>query len=201
MTHRFQFIPVPDPTERISPQSRKLAHSHALRQRHAKERRSRTKAYQDKIQVRQSPKWDTEQPHNVFQSRMLSYYKDPFSALIRPLTSQEYFLLNHYVSVSVPYKVLCCSLLEDQILKDWVGLAMIDENLLESAIFLSASQELLCACPDNPALKKMTLEYRQKGLCTLRKALSSSEQVFSLVNVAQALALAFDEVITTRHSM
>lgn len=99
----------------------------------------------------------------------------------------------------MPYKVLCCSLLEDQILKDWVGLAMIDENLLESAIFLSASQELLCACPDNPALSKMTLEYRQKGLCTLRKALSSSEQVFSLVNVAQALALAFDEVITPRH--
>ncbi|KAH6951962.1 hypothetical protein DER45DRAFT_636229 [Fusarium avenaceum] len=97
------------------------------------------------------------------------------------------------VSVSVPYKVLCCSLLEDQILKDWVGLAMIDENLLESAIFLSASQELLCACPDNPVLKKMTLEYRQKSLCTLRKALSSSEQVFSLVNIAQALALAFDE--------
>lgn len=101
----------------------------------------------------------------------------------------------------MPYKVLYCNLLEDQILKDWVGLAMVDENLLESAIFLSASQELLRVCPNNPMLKRMTLEYKQKGLCTLRKAVSSSEQIFSLANVAQALALAFDEVVTPRYSM
>jgi hypothetical protein len=95
MTRQFQFITVPGPTERISPQSKKLAHSHVLRQRHAKERRSRTKAYQDNIRVRQGPDCNTEQSGNLFQSRMLGYSKDPFSAVIRPLTSQEYVLLDY----------------------------------------------------------------------------------------------------------
>jgi hypothetical protein len=96
----------------------------------------------------------------------------------------------------VPLKVTYCDLLKDQILKDWVGLAIIDENLLDSAIFLSASQDMLRACPNNPMLKQMTLEYKQKSLSTLRKTVSSSEQVFSLATVAQALSLAFDEVTT-----
>ncbi|KAM0227106.1 hypothetical protein ACHAP5_012245 [Fusarium lateritium] len=195
MTSQFQFITVPDPTAGISPQSRKLVYSHVLRQRHAKERLSRTKAYQDKPRVRQDPDEATGQSDNLFQSRMLGYCKDPFSALIRPLTTQEYFLLDYYVGVTVPYKVTYCDLLRERILEDWVGLAMVNENLLDSAIFLSASQDMLRACPDNLMLKQMTLWYKQKGLCTLRKAVSSSDQVFSLARVAQALALAFDEVI------
>jgi len=98
------------------------------------------------------------------------------------------------VGVTVPYKVTYCDLVRDQILKEWVGLAMINENLLDSAIFLSASQDMLRADPTNPALKQMTLWYKQKGLCTLRKALSSSEQIYNLARIAQALALAFEEV-------
>ena len=95
MTRHFQFITVPDPTERISPRSRKLAHSHVLRQRHANARRSRIKSYQDKLGVRQSPPGDAVQTNNAFQSRMISYCMDPFSSLIRQLTSQEYRLLDY----------------------------------------------------------------------------------------------------------
>jgi hypothetical protein len=86
--------------------------------------------------------------------------------------------------------------LKDKILTDWIGLAITDESLLDTAIFLSASQDMLCASPDNAMLRKMTLEYKQKGLCTLLRAVSSSNQVPTLTTVAQALALAFDEVIT-----
>ncbi|KAI1070692.1 hypothetical protein LB507_006647 [Fusarium sp. FIESC RH6] len=196
MTRHFQFITVPDPTERISPQLRKLAHSHVLRQRHANARHSRIKSYQGKLRVRQSPPGDAVQTNNAFQSRMISYCMDPFSALIRPLTSQEYHLLDYYVGVTVPYKVTYCDLLRDQILRDWVGLALNNENLLDSAIFLSASQDLLRADPTNPTLKTMTLSYKQKGLCTLRRALCSSEEAYNLARIAQALALAFSEVIS-----
>lgn len=96
----------------------------------------------------------------------------------------------------MPFKVSYCDLLKDKILKDWVGLAITDENLLDTAILLSASQDMLYASPDNPMLKQMTLEYKQKGLRTLLKAVSSSNQVPTLTTVALALALAFDEVIT-----
>lgn len=226
MTRHFQFITVPDPTERISPQSRKLAHSHVVRQRHANARYSRIKSYQGKLRVRQSPPGDAVQTNNAFQSRMISYCMDPFSALIRPLTSQEYRLLDYCtygigslrpvspcqnagnpvvlesnvaadVGVTVPYKVTYCDLLRDQILRDWVGLALNNENLLDSAIFLSASQDLLRADPTNPTLKTMTLSYKQKGLRTLRKALCSSEEAYNLARIAQALALAFSEVISS----
>jgi hypothetical protein len=78
---------------------------------------------------------------------------------------------------------------------------MINENLLDSAIFLSASQDMLRADPTNPALKEMTLWYKQKGLCTLRTALSSSEQIYNLARIAQALALAFEEVIAPLNFM
>ena len=100
------------------------------------------------------------------------------------------------VGVTVPYKVTYCDLLRDQILRDWVGLALNNENLLDSAIFLSASQDLLRADPTNPTLKTMTLSYKQKGLCTLRRALCSSEEAYNLARIAQALALAFSEVIS-----
>jgi hypothetical protein len=110
MTRHFQFIAVPDPTERISPHSKRLAHSHVLRQRHRDERRSRTKAYQDRLQVRQSPSKAAEQSDSPFQSRMISYCKDPFSALIRPLSSQEYHLLDYCTCCMIPVRLPQCRL-------------------------------------------------------------------------------------------
>lgn len=97
MPRKFQFIAVSDPTEPISSESRKLTNSHVIRQRHAKERRLRTQSYQ-----RALPRVQEEQDAMLSRwhvskslTGVLDYSRDPFSALPKPLSSQDYFLLHH----------------------------------------------------------------------------------------------------------
>ncbi|KAF5667110.1 hypothetical protein FHETE_5813 [Fusarium heterosporum] len=208
MACRFQFINIPHPTGQISPQSRKLAHSHVLRQRHAKQRQSRTEAYQ-RVRIQKKPGSAVGQLEDQFQSRMLDHCKDPFSALSRPLTPQEYFLLDYWpvsdlmadIHVIVPYTAANCRFFatlkfhQGRILSDWVGLAITDPNLLDTAILLASCQHMLRSNPNNPTLKYMALEYKHRGIQALRKAVDSLGNAASPVTLAQSLALAFDECV------
>lgn len=76
-------------------------------------------------------------------------------------------------------------------MRDWVGLAITDEDFLDTGILLSACQNLLRSNPGNPVLTQMALQYKQRGLQTLRRALGES---VSVLTVAVALSLALDEV-------
>ena len=99
MPRNFEFVTVSKPTEPASSEIRRLAHSHAIRQVHAKKRRLRTQRYQgeldhatplslEKLKV---PELQVLSPLRLMPGNS----KDPFSSLARPLSSEEYFLLNH----------------------------------------------------------------------------------------------------------
>lgn len=97
MARQFQFVTVSNPTEPASSESRKLNHSHVMRQAHAKKRRLQTQRYQNESII-----CGTKQDLTIFKSvlssplsHVFTNSKDPFSSLARPLTSEEYFLLDH----------------------------------------------------------------------------------------------------------
>lgn len=91
---QFTFVAVSDPSKPPSTETRKLAYSHAVRQAHARKRRLRTEAYQSQlVNVQQiEPEKSIALPSPRIQE--LATYKDPFSALARPLSKVEYYLLN-----------------------------------------------------------------------------------------------------------
>ncbi|KAF4957607.1 hypothetical protein FSARC_11246 [Fusarium sarcochroum] len=201
MPRQFQFVAVSNPVGPVSSESRKLRHSHAIRQKHAKERRLRTHNYQRNLMHVQAEKTSTPVPtgnSNSF-SRMLDYSKDPFSAMAGSLSSQEYFLLHYYVHVVVPQSVAHCGLFnypgdhEGQVLGDWVGLAITNKDLLDSAVLLSACRSILRNKPDDHELARLALQYKQRGLECLRQSLSGASPMFNVLTIAMSLALAFDE--------
>ncbi|KAH6887046.1 hypothetical protein B0T10DRAFT_539215 [Thelonectria olida] len=202
MPRQFQFVSVSNPTEPVSSDVRKLTHSHAIRQVHAEERRLRTQRYRREV-LRARAEENRALLDPGFVSRMLSYGRDPFSTLARPLSSQEHFLLDHYVRVVVPYSAMHCGLFEypgdhhGQILRDWVGLAITDKNLLDAAVLLSACRNILHSKPDDLTLTQMTLQYKQRGLQTLRQAVGGVSSPVNILTVAKALALSFDEHLET----
>lgn len=99
MPCQFAFVTVSNPTEPVSSEYRRLAHSHAMRQVHAKKRRLRTQRYQGEIvdaNTREGEKLKVlELQVSSPPGLMPANSKDPFSSLARPLSSEEYFLLNH----------------------------------------------------------------------------------------------------------
>ncbi|KPM41006.1 hypothetical protein AK830_g5537 [Neonectria ditissima] len=208
MPRQFQFVTVSNPTGPVPSESRKLAHSHATRQAHAKERRLRTQRYQMQVmQVRAGKNMEILEPDSLNPLlRMPNHGGDPFSTLVRPLSSQENFLLDHYVRIVVPFSAAHCGLFDypgdhqSHILRDWVGLAITNNDLLDAAVLLSACRNILSVRPGDPALMQMALQYKQRCLKTLRQAVGRVSSPISIVTVATALALAFDEVrlVTTK---
>ncbi|KAK7420411.1 hypothetical protein QQX98_002834 [Neonectria punicea] len=202
MPRQFQFVTVSNPMEPVPSESRKMSHSHATRQAHAKERRLRTQRYQMQVmQVRAGEDLTVLEP--CLRSpmiRMPNYGMDPFSTLARTLSPQEYFLLDHYVRIVVPYSAMHCGLFDypgdhqARILRDWVSLAITDKDLLDAAILLSACRSILRARPGDPVLTQMALQYKHRGLKTLRQALGGVSSPVSILTVATAFAMAFDEL-------
>lgn len=97
MAAQFQFVTVSNPTKSGSSESRKLNHSHIMRQVHAKKRLLQMQRFQNEsINCGTKPNLGIFKPflssplHQVFTNT-----KDPFSSLARPLLSEEYFLLDH----------------------------------------------------------------------------------------------------------
>ncbi|KAL6411820.1 hypothetical protein AUP68_04199 [Ilyonectria robusta] len=196
MPLQLQFVAVSNPTGPVPSESRKLCHSHATRQTHAKERRLRVQRYQKEVtQFRLEGNHDLNTLGPL--GRTHNHGNDPFAAIARPLSSQEYFLLDYYIRIVVPHSAVHCGLFDYQgdhlrrILRDWVGLAITDEDFLDSGILLSACQNLLRSNPGDPVLTRMALQYKQRGLQTLRRALG---EPVSILTVAVALSLALDEV-------
>ncbi|KAI1746711.1 hypothetical protein F4782DRAFT_41216 [Xylaria castorea] len=209
MVRRFQFVAVLNPTEAPSSESKKLAYSHAFRQAHAQRRRERTKKYRKEIASVPVNKVFTASEEVVSSplSQALNSNKDLFSSLARPLSSVEYFLLNHYVHVVVPFTIGHCGLFDypgdhkTQLLREWVGLAITDDTLMIAAILLSTCRYILQVQPGNLIFVQLALKYKQICLQTLRQEMSNTSAPVNIMTVAKALALAVDEVTAGEHAI
>lgn len=101
MARQFQFVSASEPTAHISSESRKLNHSHVMRHVHAKKRRLRTQRFQDGL-INVGMKQDLTTSETELSSPLIQRFansKDPFSSLARPLSSEEFFLLDHCMSI------------------------------------------------------------------------------------------------------
>lgn len=101
MARQFQFVSASKPTEHVSSESRKLNHSHVMRHVHAKKRRLRTQRHQDEL-INARMEQDLTTSEMILSSPSIQSFansKDPFSSLARPLSSEEYFLLDHCMSI------------------------------------------------------------------------------------------------------
>ncbi|EGU76106.1 hypothetical protein FOXB_13403 [Fusarium oxysporum f. sp. conglutinans Fo5176] len=189
MPRNFQFVTVSNPTEPVPSHVRSLTHSHAVRQRHAKERRLRMQKHQEDM---------SRNAERTSLNKLLGYGRDPFDALPKQLLSHENFLLDHYVRVVVPYNVKTCRLFnqmndhEAKVMRDWVGLAITDSDLLCSIIFLGACRHILISNPKS-GLTQVALQYKYNGLKALRHAVSGASPIVSALTIAKACAMALDE--------
>ncbi|RKK93622.1 hypothetical protein BFJ68_g15479 [Fusarium oxysporum] len=170
MPRNFQFVTVSNPTEPVPSHVRSLTRSHAVRQRHAKERRLRMQKHQEDM---------SRNAERTSLNKLLGYGRDPFDALPKQLLSHENFLLDHYVGVVVPHNVKTCRLFnqmkdhEAKVMRDWVGLAITDSDLLCSIIFLGACRHILISNPKS-GLTQVALQYKYNGLKALRHAVSGA---------------------------
>ncbi|KAL5351898.1 hypothetical protein ACLOAV_003760 [Pseudogymnoascus australis] len=180
-----------------------------MRQAHAKKRRLQIQRYKIESII-----CGTKQDLTIFKSvlssplsQVFASGKDPFLCLARPLTSEEYFLLDHYVQVVVPYSVGHCGLFENpgdhrsEMLREWVGLAITDDALMVAAVLLSTCRYILLDQPDHPVFARMALQYKQICLRTLRQEISTKPSIINAMTVAKAVALAIDEVNSGEHSI
>ncbi|KAF5631174.1 aldehyde reductase 2 [Fusarium tjaetaba] len=161
-----------------------------LRQRHAKERRLRMQKHQEDM---------ARNAESTSLNKVLGYSRDPFAALPKQLLSYENFLLDHYIRVVVPYNVKTCRLFnkmndhEGHVMRDWVGLAITDSDLLCSIILLGACRHIISNNP-NSGLMPAALQYKYSGLKALRHAVSGASPTLSALTIAKACAMALDEV-------
>ncbi|KAF5620827.1 hypothetical protein F52700_11153 [Fusarium sp. NRRL 52700] len=130
---------------------------------------------------------------------VLGYSRDPFAALPKQLLSHENFLLDHYIRVVVSYNVNTCCVLNQMndhvgnVMRDWVGLAITDSDLLCSIILLGACRHIISNNP-NSGLIQAALQYKYNGLKALRHAVSGASPTLSALTIAKACAMALDEV-------
>ncbi|KAI3316642.1 hypothetical protein HD806DRAFT_517021 [Xylariaceae sp. AK1471] len=202
MARQFQFVSVLKPTEHVSSESRKLNHSHVMLHVHAKKRRLRTQRHQNEL-INVRVEQDLTTSETALSSPLIQRFansKDPFSSLARPLSSEEYFLLDHYIQVVVPYSIGHCGLFDDngdrrkQMLQEWVGLAITDDTFMTVAILLSTCRYILLDRPGDPFFTRMALRYKQICLRSLRLEIERKPSYVNVMSVAKALALAIDEV-------
>ncbi|KAH7200972.1 hypothetical protein BKA60DRAFT_612593 [Fusarium oxysporum] len=190
MPRNFQFVTVSNPAEPVPHHVRSLTHSHAVRQRHAKERRLRMQKHQEDM---------SRNAESTSLSKVLGYGRDPFAALPKQLLSHENFLLNHYIRVVVPHNVKTCRLFnqmndhEGRVMRDWVGLAITDSDLLCSIILLGACRHILISNPKS-GLTQVALQYKYNGLKALRHAVSGASPTVNALTIAKACAMALDEM-------
>ncbi|CAI6081942.1 unnamed protein product [Clonostachys chloroleuca] len=209
MARRFQFVSASTPTERVSSQSRKSNHSHVMRHVHARKRRLRTQRYQDKL-INAGMEMNQTTLQIGLPSPPIPRFAssgDPFSSFARPLSSEEYFLLDHYIQVVMPYSIGHCGLFDydgdhrSQMLREWVGLAVNDDIFMTVAILLSTCRYVLHDRPGDPFFTQMVLWYKQICLRSLRLEIESTPSCVNAMSVAKALALAIDEVNSGEQSI
>ncbi|CAG9996122.1 unnamed protein product [Clonostachys byssicola] len=209
MARRFQFVSASTPTERVSSESRKSNHSHVMRHVHARKRRLRTQRYRDEL-INAGINVDQTTSQIGLSSPPIPRFAtsgDPFSSSARPLSSEEYFLLDYYVQVVMPYSIGHCRLFDhagdhqNQMLRDWVGLAINDDIFMTAAILLSTCRYVLHNRPGDPFFMRMVLCYQQISLRSLRSEIESTPTGINAMSVAKALALAIDEMNSGEESI
>ncbi|KAI8716136.1 Epimerase domain-containing protein [Fusarium sp. LHS14.1] len=202
MPRQFQFVAVSNPTGPVPSESRKLSHAHVTREAHAKERRLRVQRYRKETMQSLTERLAGDETPSLLVE-IPECCKSLFSASALSLSPQERFLLDHYIRIVVPYSAVHCGLFDypgdhgpddhtREILKDWVGLAMTDKDLLDTALLLKACRSILRSKPGDPAMTQMALQYRQRGLQSLQQALTKP---VSIITVTMAFALVFDEEV------
>lgn len=104
MARQFHFVTVSNPTHALSSKSRKSAYSHAFRQAHAQRRLKQVETHRQETATVPTINTVCVAPEEGISSLLsrvpLDSNKDPFSSLARPLSSAEYFLLNHCTPLS-----------------------------------------------------------------------------------------------------
>ncbi|KAL5335543.1 hypothetical protein BJX70DRAFT_401447 [Aspergillus crustosus] len=211
MTRQFQFVAVSNPTEAPSSEAKKVAYSHAFRQAHAHRRRKQTEKYRKETAsapINKVFSASEEAPVSPLgPSQALNSNKDLFSSFARPLSSVEYFLLDHYVHVIIPLTTGHCNLFDypgdhqTQLLREWVGLAVADDTLMVAAVLLSTCRYILQAQPDNILFVRLALQYKQICLRALRQEVNCRSAPVNNMTIAKALALALDEVALGEHAV
>ncbi|CAG9985869.1 unnamed protein product [Clonostachys byssicola] len=171
MPREFQFVAVLCPTEPVPFETRKLTHSHARRETHAMKKRLRMQRLQAKAT-------------RAHAGNTIAVFDPSF--------------LN--VRIVVPHATATCHDLfsapgdhQERVFREWVGLAVTDQDLLDTAVLLRAGRYLLETRPDDPVLPQMILLYKQRGLQRLRRLLSGMSSPVNALGVAMALSLAMDE--------
>jgi hypothetical protein len=100
----------------------------------------------------------------------------------------------------VPFSASHCGIFEGfgnykaEIMQGWLGFAMNDPDLLNTAILLSACRSVLREKPNDSSLTELALQYKQHGLQSLRRTINDISRKINALIVAKALALAIDEV-------
>lgn len=98
MVRRFRFVNVSNPTEARSAESKRLAYAHAFRQSHAQKRREQAEKYRNEITNALDKNISIasgEAGSSPLSQLVVNSTRDPFSSLAKPLSSVEYFLLDH----------------------------------------------------------------------------------------------------------
>ncbi|KAK0648648.1 hypothetical protein B0T16DRAFT_491403 [Cercophora newfieldiana] len=212
MARQFRFVAVSNPTESPSSESKRLAFSHAFRRAHAQRRRRQVGEYQrEKVAgslsvAAPANKISTASEEAVpspSRQAINNIHSDPFSSMSRPFSRVEYFLLDHYVRVIVPFTIGHCGLFDShpedhktQLLREWVGLPITDDTLMVAAVLLSTCRYILKTQPYNLSVAQLALQYKQLCLQALREEMNNLLAPVSVMTVAKALALALDEVTT-----
>lgn len=104
------------------------------------------------------------------------------------------------IQVVMPYSIGHCDLFShngdhrEQMLREWVGLAITDEAFMTVAILLSSCRYILRNRPGDPFFTQVALRYKQISLRSLRLEIESKPATVNVTSVAKALALAVDEV-------
>jgi hypothetical protein len=108
------------------------------------------------------------------------------------------------IHVVVPYSIGHCDIFDhnadhrEQMLREWVGLAITDDTFMTAAVLLSTCRYMLLNQPGDPFFTSMALRYKQACLRSLRLEMESKPSHINVISVAKALALAVDEV---RHAL
>ena len=104
------------------------------------------------------------------------------------------------IKVIVPFSSNYCGAFdvkgghEAQIMQEYVGYAITDSTLFETAILLNACRSILRVRPHDSQLRKVALQYRANGLHKLRKSIEHPRKPVNALVVTRALALSIDEV-------
>jgi hypothetical protein len=104
------------------------------------------------------------------------------------------------VHVVVPFSIGHCDVFDypgdhkEQMLRDWIGLAITDDALMAAGVLLWTCRYILCSNPSHPVFTQLVLHYKRVCLRALVEEINSRSKPPTSTTAAKAMALAIDEV-------